>query len=196
MFQLFALIIFVGSISISAYHRRKARSEGGSINRRDEGILFILGRLFVALPLFGGTVLYIINPAWMAWASFPAPIWLQWFGVGIGLLSIPAVYLVLRALGKNVSETVLTKNQQELVKKGPYRRIRHPLYSTGIMLFTALGLIAANWFILTFTGLALMGVRLIIIPREEKELQARFGDAYTQYIRESGALIPRFSKRR
>lgn len=196
MFQLFALITFVGSISISAYHRRKAREEAGAINRSDEGALFVIGRLLIALPLFGGTILYIINPAWMAWGSFSADIWLRWLGVGMGLLTIPAVHLVLRSLGKNVSETVLTKNRQELVKEGPYQWIRHPLYATGIMLFTAIGLTAANWFILLFTGLALAGVRLVIIPREEKELEARFGQDYTQYIRESGALIPRIRKSR
>jgi hypothetical protein len=62
-------------------------------------------------------------------------------------------------LGRNVSETVLTKESHELVTSGPYRWIRHPLYTTGIALFVALGLIAANWFILLCAAAALVGIR-------------------------------------
>lgn len=192
MFQWFALVILLGSISISAFHRRRARVQGGTVPRHREDVRLILGRIFVALPLFGGAVTYIVNPSWMAWASFAAPTWLRWFGAGLGVLTLPAVHWVLSTLGRNVSETVLTKDQHELVRSGPYRWIRHPLYTTGVVLFAALGLIAANWFILAFTLLAFVSIRFVVVPREEQELLARFGSEYKRYMRRTGALLPHF----
>jgi protein-S-isoprenylcysteine O-methyltransferase Ste14 len=49
------------------------------------------------------------------------------------VLTLPAALWVFSALGRNVSETVLTKGDHELVTAGPYRWIRHPLYTTGGM---------------------------------------------------------------
>lgn len=192
MFRWFALVILVGSLALSAYHRRRARAATGAIPRRAEGPLFLLARALLTLPLFGSVVLYLINPAWMAWAALDAPQTLRWFGVGLGLLTVPCVHWVLSSLGSNVSETVLTKNDHALVQHGPYRWVRHPLYTTGIALFVALGLLAANAFILCMAALALVAIRTVVIPPEEAALHERFGPQYTAYMQHTGALWPRF----
>ena len=122
---------------------------------------------------------YVINPGWMAWSSFDAPDWLRWAGVVLGICVVPSVHWVLSTLGSNVSETVLTKDSHQLVSDaGPYRWIRHPLYTTGIALFLALGLMAASWFILALALVALVAIRAVVVPREERELIARFGKDY------------------
>ena len=95
-----------------------------------------------------------------------------------------------RSIGKNVSETVLTKDRHELVSVGPYRRIRHPLYATGIALFWSIGLMAASWFILLFALIATVLIRLVVIPLEERELLRKFGDHYGRYMRRTGRLLP------
>jgi hypothetical protein len=51
---------------------------------------------------------YFISPSWMAWSSFDAPDWLRWLGVELGLGVLASVHWVLRNLGRNVSETVLS----------------------------------------------------------------------------------------
>ena len=152
----------------------------------------IAGRLLVALPLFGGSLAYVINPRWMAWGAFDAPDWLRWTGVGLGVCAVSAVHWVLSALGSNVSETVLVKDSHELVSStGPYRWIRHPLYTTGITLFLALGLMMASWFILAMALVALVLIRTVVVPREERELIARFGLGYEEYRQRTGAMVPR-----
>ena len=176
-FRWLALAVFVGALFVSAYHRRRAR-ERETIPRRREGGAMMAARALVAFPLFISPLAYVAHPPAMAWASFDAPGWLRWAGVGLGVVVIASVHWVLSNLGRNVSETVLTKESHELVTSGPYRWIRHPLYTTGIALFVALGLIAANWFILLCAAAALVGIRLAVIPREERALRARFGAAY------------------
>jgi protein-S-isoprenylcysteine O-methyltransferase Ste14 len=101
------------------------------------------------------------------------------------------VHWVLRHLGPNVSETVLTKARQDLVTSGPYGHVRHPLYATGVVLFVSLGLMAGNWFILLFALVALLAVRLVVIPLEEGALLATFGADYRSYRQRTGALWPR-----
>lgn len=150
----------------------------------------ILGRLLFGLPLFGASLLYVANPGWMAWAELTLPGWARWAGVGLGALVVASVDRVLRHLGSNVSETVLTKHDHELVTTGPYRWVRHPLYTTGIALFVAIGLMSTNGFILVWTGLAALAIRLVVIPREESALVETFGDRYLAYRRSTASLLP------
>jgi protein-S-isoprenylcysteine O-methyltransferase Ste14 len=128
----------------------------------------------------------------MAWSAFDAPLSLRWSGVALGLMVLCSVHWVLSNLGRNVSETVLTKADHELVTSGPYQWIRHPLYTTGIGLFIALGLVAANWFILLCAAIAWLGIRLAVIPREERALCERFGTAYERYMSRTGAMWPKY----
>ena len=192
MFRWLALAVLVGAVGISGFHRRRARARTGTIARSRETPLLIAGRLLVTLPLFGGSIAYILNPAWMTWSAFESPAWLRWLGVALGICVVPAVHWLLTALGSNVSETVLVKERHELITgTGPYRWIRHPLYATGIGLFVAIGLMAANWFILALALIALLLIRTVVVPLEEEELVKRFGIAYEDYRRRTGALLPR-----
>ena len=190
MFRWTALFVFVTSISISTHQRWKARRAGGAIRRGEEPPGLIVGRILVALPLFGGVLAYVVNPNWMDWASFSLPSWARWAGVALGLLVVPSVYWVLTTLGENVSETVLTKRRHRLVAAGPYRWVRHPLYSVAIAMFASIALMGANWFILLWAGVALVAVRIVVIPREEAHLVATFGDDYRRYRSGTGSLLP------
>jgi protein-S-isoprenylcysteine O-methyltransferase Ste14 len=194
MFRWFALAGMVGCLSISAYYRRRARLQGETIRRRRETPLLLAGRALVALPLFLAILTYMVNPPWMAWAELPLPNWMRWTGVALGLLTVPAAHWVFTSLGRNVSETVLTKSHHELVTSGPYRWIRHPLYTTGLALVLAIGLMAANWFILLFGLITLASIRLVVIPLEERELLAKFGEEYGHYMQRTGRLLPRVLK--
>lgn len=189
-FRWFALAVLVASLGISAWRRRQARRVGGAISRSAEPPGLIAGRIFVALPLFGSVVAYVVNPDWMTWASLSLPSWARWTGVALGGLVVASIYWVLTTLGANVSETVLTKPQHRLVTTGPYRWVRHPLYTVGVALFMSLALMAANWFILLWALIALLAVRFVVIPREEAHLTAAFGDAYRRYRSSTGMLLP------
>ena len=118
------------------------------------------------------------------------PDWLRWVGVGMAALSIPLAYWATRALGNNVTRTVVTRENHELITSGPYRWVRHPLYSVGILFFTGLILIAANWFMMVLVLLT-FPMLIIRLPKEEEMLIERFGDAYREYQRRTGRLLPR-----
>lgn len=190
MFRWFALVVFAATLAVSASLRRRARRAGGTISRGSEPAPLIAGRIVVALPLFGAVIAHLARPEWMGWATISIPVWARWIGVALGILVVPSAYRVLATLGANVSETVLTKPEQRLVTTGPYRLVRHPLYTVGIALFLSVGLMLASWFVLAFALIALAGIRFVVIPREEAGLEARFGDAYRRYRDSTGALLP------
>ena len=191
LFRWMPLAVLVVAVTISGHHRAKARRESETIPRRREGGALFAARLFVALPLLLAIIMYAVSPRHMAWASFASPMWSRWLGVALGLATIPGVHWVLRSLGRNVSETVLTKSQHELVTHGPYRWIRHPLYTVGLTLLTSIGLMTASWLILFFVLVMAVLMRIIVIPREERNLLERFGDEYQAYMTRTGRFLPR-----
>ena len=101
------------------------------------------------------------------------------------------LYWVVSSLGRNISETFLTKEHHVLITYGPYRWVRHPLYSIATIAFISLSILAANWFMLVMGVLMLIVVSVLIIPREEAELLRKFGVAYGEYRERTGRLTPR-----
>lgn len=194
-FRAIATVVLMATLGTSAVFRYRARTAAGYIPRRDEGARFVALRVAVALPLFAGPLLFVVWPESIAWAQVRLPASARWSGVALGLASVAAAQWVFRSLGTNVGETVLTKEGQQLVTFGPYRWVRHPLYTTGLALFLSVGLMAASGFILVCTLLAGLGIGLLVIPSEEEELVRRFGDEYVQYREQSGRLVPRLGGR-
>jgi protein-S-isoprenylcysteine O-methyltransferase Ste14 len=194
MFRWVALVVFVAVFTISGYYRRRARRTSEIIDRRREGATLLMLRVIFAIPMFVAVLAYLVRPSLMAWAQLPLPPWLRWIGVCLGALTIPSAWWLFSNLGRNVSETVLTKADHELVTTGPYQWVRHPLYTTAGAMFVAIGLMAANWFILLFAGLIVFLVRLLVVPREEQALISKFGDDYRDYTMRTGAMLPRLMR--
>ncbi|MBS1790100.1 MAG: isoprenylcysteine carboxylmethyltransferase family protein [Acidobacteria bacterium] len=190
MFRICALAIFVVGVTIGGYFRRKAEIAGEPISWSEEGIaVMVLLRVFGLIGWLS-VIAYLINPGWMKWSEMPLPDWARWTGVITGIVSVPLLYWLFKSIGKNITQTVKTRKEHELVTNGPYRWVRHPLYSVGTLLFLSFALMAANWFIGLATLLSLV-MLMIRLPREEENLIARFGDEYRTYMKRTGRLIPK-----
>ncbi len=189
-FRLIFVGVFMICLLISAYHRRRARKDGGTIPRRQEGALALILRIVLTLPLLVSILLYAVNPRWMEWSVIPLPVWLRWLGAVLGIICIPLLWWVFSSIGSNISETVLTKRNHVLVTDGPYRWVRHPLYSLGLLEILALSLLASNWFMALLWILGALIFRFVIIPKEEVNLIAAFDGEYQLYRKRTGALIP------
>ncbi len=190
LFRLIFIGVFVWMLLLSAYYRRLARKASGVIVRRQEGALAVVLRITLTLPLLLSIILYACNPRWMDWAAISLPLWVRWLGAGLGLACIAMVWWVLYSIGANISETVLTKQNHQLITKGPYRWVRHPLYSVGLLEIFALGLLASNWFMLVFWVIGIGVFRYVVIPKEEANLLAAFANDYRNYQKRTGALMP------
>ena len=188
-----ALILFTG-IGISSYFRLKADQDSGEkISRKVDGTTFMNLIRIGGLMLWLSPLVYLINPSWMAWSKIGLPEWVRWLGVGLGMVAIMGIYWLFSSIGSGITPTSATRKQHQLVTSGPYRWIRHPLYTFGSSLFVAFGMMADNWFI------ALLGVLAFIAmasrtPKEEANLIEKFGDDYREYMKRTGRYFPKFSR--
>jgi protein-S-isoprenylcysteine O-methyltransferase Ste14 len=91
-------------------------------------------------------------------------------------------------IGRNWGTPMTRKNEPELVTSGPYRLVRHPIYS-GILLAGVGTGIALSWMWLVVAGLA--GIYFIYAATvEERFLTEQFPDAYASYKRSTKMLVP------
>jgi protein-S-isoprenylcysteine O-methyltransferase Ste14 len=137
----------------------------------------------------------MVNPSWMAWSSLPLPVWLRWTGLGIGVIAATLSVYTLHNLGKNLTDTVVTRQDHQLVTTGPYRWVRHPFYDAVLLCVLTASLLAANWFVLV-TGCSVFVLQAIRTGREEQQLRARFGELYLAYARQTGRFLPRMRRNR
>lgn len=191
IFRLLVLTTLLIGVGISTYFRRKAdRETGETVSRKKDGNLLMSIIRFGGLALWLSPMVYVLNPGWMAWAKIGLPEGWRWFGVSLGILSDFGIYWLFSSIGNNITPTSATRKEHKLVTSGPYRWVRHPLYTIGSTLFVSFGLIADNWFIAALGLLAfiLMAIRT---PKEEASLIEKFGDEYRNYMKTTGAFLPK-----
>lgn len=193
-FRLLLLATVAVVLPIGLYHRIRSQATREPLDRRQEGV-FILATLRPAgLAFFAGLTAYLVSPASMAWASMPLPVAVRWLGVGIGATAAVLLTWTFRRLGKNITDTVVTRRDHTLVLQGPYRWVRHPFYGAVTLFLLGLSLVASNWFLL-LTGAVVVTLLVIRTRREEDHLLRRFGDDYRQYMNRTGRFLPRWGSR-
>ncbi|QDT48881.1 Isoprenylcysteine carboxyl methyltransferase (ICMT) family protein [Symmachiella dynata] len=188
-YRMAMLVIFVASVAISGYHRIQAAKSKEQISRRDEGRLLFWSIRLGGLLMFIGTLLYLINPAWMHWADLAIPDEVRWAGAVLGLCSLLLLYWTLSTLGRNLTDTVAIRANHTLVTGGPYQWVRHPFYVSMLLLICSVTLLSANWFI-GFSGLLVFLLLAFRTSIEERKLIERFGDDYRSYMRNTKRFIP------
>jgi protein-S-isoprenylcysteine O-methyltransferase Ste14 len=92
-------------------------------------------------------------------------------------------------LGGNWSNSVTVKEDHTLVRRGPYRIVRHPIYS-GILL-GMIGSALQRGEIRSFVGIVICGLSFWLKTRAEEQFMVqRFGEEYLQYCHQVKALAP------
>jgi len=105
-----------------------------------------------------------------------------------------STYVTFSKAWRNVDLHERSARTEPLVVKGPYKYVRHPLYSGVILLVMGWWLLLDYSFLLLSTILLLLWFNYVVAPFEEKELRAIFGEEYEKYAKEVPRIIP-FVKR-
>lgn len=126
----------------------------------------------------------------MQWSQVALPWNIRWAGLALVALGLAGAVWALRHLGSNVTPTAAVRPGAHLVTSGPYRWVRHPLYSFFTLVLIGVSAATAS---LLIAGAGMLGWAVIVvrIRREEANLRGAFGAQYDRYMRATGRLLPR-----
>ena len=93
-------------------------------------------------------------------------------------------------LGRNWSGTVQLKQNHKLIRSGPYRYTRHPIYTGLLLAFAGLVLFLDRWVGIPGFLIMVVGFRMKI-AREERFMHQQFGKMYDAYSAAVPMLVPR-----
>lgn len=190
-------VLFLLFLFERGYFQAKAMRVSGELRKIKESkrkmatviLLFLVGQLWVI-----GSLIYLIRPTIMEWTCFSIPSWIRWFGAIITVSGMALEFSTQLYLGKNYSTTLHINEGQSLVTRGPYRYVRHPMYTALITVGIGLGLLSTSWYFLVpfiATGIVIA----FRTRREEEALIERFGDEYIQYAQVTGRFFPLISRK-
>lgn len=143
--------------------------------------------------LFGFLLIFREGMAlpWLGTAIFPDHPVLMLTCVVVTLLGLSFAVWARLALGSNWSGTVTIKAGHQLIRSGPYRFIRHPIY-TG-MLTALLATVITQRLVTGLLGFAIVLFALWRkAKREESFLSEEFGPAFDEHQKHTGMFLPRW----
>jgi protein-S-isoprenylcysteine O-methyltransferase Ste14 len=152
-------------------------------SRRSYVVALLLAVVLLSVP---GLPLPFLNSRFL-----PVQTWPLWSGIGAGLVVIGLLFTVWARehLGRNWSDVVTIKVDHELVTSGPYRVVRHPIYTGLLVAFVGSAIARGEW-----RGILAVALGFWAFWRksrvEERLMREQFGTAYEEYSQHVAGIIP------
>ena len=127
----------------------------------------------------------------LEFADWSLPRWAGWTGAAVYTAAIWLLWRSHADLGRSWSPSMEIIEGQNLVTRGVYRRIRHPMYAAHWLWGAAQALLINNWVAGPALLVAFIPLYFYRVPREERLLLAEFGEEYRRYMKRTGRLLPR-----
>jgi protein-S-isoprenylcysteine O-methyltransferase Ste14 len=158
--------------------QRDDSKDGGSIR------VILLGMwiaLMLAFPL-------AFVRAWM----FPERFQVGLFAIGITLILLGSLLrrYCWRTLGEYFTGDVRARRDQPVINTGPYRLVRHPSYTAGMMMFIGIGFALGSWLSLALLTVGTVATYVYRVVVEERVLLETIGEPYRAYAKERKRFIP------
>jgi protein-S-isoprenylcysteine O-methyltransferase Ste14 len=115
---------------------------------------------------------------------------LHWLGVGLSLLGVAFSLWSIVTLGRHYDLVLEVHQDHELVRRGPYALVRHPVYTGLALHFAGACLATGNLLLIVGTLLVSYPAFYLRARAEERLLRDRFGAEYEKYAREVPMLVP------
>ncbi len=181
----FAIIV---EMTIRAPINKKRKQEKMSeqnVSTQEKVILFLL--------LIGMFILPLIYSAstWLDFANYSLPAWAGWLGVALLLGALFVFWRAHADLGLNWSPSLEIREKHELITKGIYGIIRHPMYASQWLWVIAQPLLLQNWVAGFANLLIFIPFYMLRVQAEEQMMINKFGDQYRDYMKRTGGVLPK-----
>lgn len=158
-------------------------------------------------PAYFASTVWAIYVIWLVMAPARFTRWDRW-SIGhwgsdlLGWIAMPILATALwlfwyshSTIGHYWSIRVELKVEHRLVTEGPYRHIRHPLYSALFLGYTGTLLALQSWFLVVWFP-AFVVSYLLFAREEEKFMERGLGETYRTYLRQTGMFVPKWKHER
>jgi protein-S-isoprenylcysteine O-methyltransferase Ste14 len=197
VFRLIFALSGVALLAIRVYYQSKILSERGRTTVTGRSWRLLPGAIAAATSIVFGLA-YIFFPSAFAWSYADYPDWVRWGGALTLLSGLLLLWAAHHRLGVSFHSLVVRKSEQALVETGPYRAIRHPIYSAYVVSYVGGGLLASSLVLTLIPGPLYALFVALRVGEEETAMVAQFGQRYVDYMGRTGRFLPplRFLLRR
>jgi protein-S-isoprenylcysteine O-methyltransferase Ste14 len=153
-------------------------------------------KIVVSLAYIGMSIIPLIHifSNWFTSCNLALPLWARIVGAVGFALTILLYWWTHKVLGKHWSNVLVIKEEHKLITEGPYKYVRHPMYTTFWMWVIFQGLLLANWLV-WIVGIGTWSLAYFTrIEHEEQMMLEQFGQEYKDYMKKTGRLLPKFSR--
>jgi protein-S-isoprenylcysteine O-methyltransferase Ste14 len=149
--------------------------------------------------LIAGGLEFVITVNYILYYFFPLPVplpdkfpWVWWISVIIAaVIGIPAMtLLVIGSL--HAGEETMRPRKEHTMYGGIYKKLRHPQAVGEVFLFAVIGILLQSPFLSLFS-IIYFPILILMCYAEEQDLLLRYGDAYAEYCKHTGAFWPKRS---
>ena len=151
---------------------------------REKFLVFLATIGMMVVPM-----IYVFT-SWIDSFSIGLPNWARWIGTigyGFGLILF---WWVHKTLGKNWSPLLEIRKEHNLITTGPYKYVRHPMYTYMWIGVVGSWLISSNWIVGIVAFVTWSILYFIRLPDEEKMMIEQFGQQYKDYMKTTKRIIP------
>ncbi len=169
---------------INKQRRKEAMSER-RVTLQEKILLFLL--------LLGMFILPLIYSAstWLDFANYSLPSWAGWVGVAVMIGAILVFWRAHADLGLNWSPSLEIREKHELITRGIYGVIRHPMYASQWLWVIAQALLLQNWLAGVVNLIIFIPFYFMRVKAEEALMLDSFGEQYREYMKKTGAVLPK-----
>lgn len=182
----FVVLLLSGGLIRNPHMRRYKKTEQMKSKEtlREKALVFLATVGMMIVPM-----IYVFTP-WLDAFSMGLSDWARWIGIvgyGFGLILFWQVH---KTLGRNWSPVLELRREHELITQGPYKHIRHPMYTYMWIGVVCCWLIPSNWIVGIVAAITWSTLYFIRLPGEEKMMIEEFGQEYKDYMNRTKKVIP------
>lgn len=175
----FALYWFVSAQKLKAVKQHEPYQER---------LVYMVGMVTAYILMFND----LLSRGWLGKRFVPTLASIGETGVAVTVVGVALAIWARWHLGENWSAMVTLKEGHELIRSGPYGRIRHPIYTGMLVAFAGTALALGEYRGLIALGIAITSFYLKA-KKEERFLAQEFGERFSEHVQRTGMFLPKWT---
>lgn len=189
--QLLFIIIFNRLIPAFRAKKSGTRLSPDREAIENEGRFLFIIRVISGILLEAVIVIYSFFPSINSRFQISLPGGLRWVGILVSSSFLFFWIYSQEILSRHWSANLKIQKGHSLITSGPYRVMRHPIYTAMIFWSIGIALFTANMFFIAFVAIMIFWTPSRI-SKEENMMICHFGEEYRNYMKTTGRYFPKF----